>query len=95
MNIRFLNPAEGEMLEAAQFYEDQAVGLGDRFLDEVEGCVELLLDRPHIGRLVGEFRRFPLRKFPFTLIYMIEDNDSRSCSRFTSKTTPRILDGEI
>ena len=22
MNIRFLNPAEGEMLEAAQFYED-------------------------------------------------------------------------
>jgi plasmid stabilization system protein ParE len=75
MNIRFLNPAEGEMLEAAQFYEDQAVGLGDRFLDEVEGCVELLLDRPHIGRLVGEFRRFPLRKFPFTLIYTIEDND--------------------
>lgn len=75
MNIRFLDPAEGEMLESAQFYEDQAVGLGERFLDEVEGCVELLLDRPHIGRPVGRFRRFPLRKFPFTLIYTIEGND--------------------
>ena len=56
------------MTAAAQVYENQAVGLGERFLDEVEGCVDLLLDRPYIGRRVGEFRRFPLRKFPFTLI---------------------------
>ena len=37
MNLRFLDSAEEEMLEAAQVYEDQAVGLGERFLDEVEG----------------------------------------------------------
>ena len=75
MNLRFLDPAEEEMLAAAQVYEDQAVGLGERFLDEVEGCVDLLLDRPHIGKRVGEFRRLPLRKFPFTLIYALEDDD--------------------
>ena len=75
VNLRFLDSAEEEMTEAARVYEDQAVGLGDRFLDEVEGCVYLLLDRPHIGRRVGEFRRFPLRKFPFTLIYTLEDGD--------------------
>ena len=75
MNLRFLDPAEEEMLAAAQVYEDQAVGLGERFLDEVEGCVDLRLDRPHIGKRVGDFRRFPLRKFPFTLIYALEDDD--------------------
>ena len=75
MNLRFLDPAEEEMLEAAQRYEDHATGLGERFLDEVEGCVELLLDQPSIGRRVGKFRRFPLRKFPFTLIYALEDDD--------------------
>ena len=75
MNLRFLDPAEEEMTEAARIYEDQAVGLGERFLDEVEGCVELLLDRPYIGRQVGEFRRFPFRKFPFTLIYALGDDD--------------------
>ena len=45
MNFRFLDPAEEEMTEAARIYEDQAVGLGERFLDEVEGCVDLLLER--------------------------------------------------
>ena len=75
MNFRFLDPAEEEMTEAARVYEDHAVGLGKRFLDEVEGCVDLLFDRPYIGRRVGKFRRFPLRKFPFTLIYTLEDND--------------------
>ena len=75
MNLRFLDSAEDEMTEAARIYEDLAVRLGARFLDEVEGCVDLLLDRPYIGRPVGEFRRFPLRKFPFTLIYALEDDD--------------------
>ena len=34
MNLRFLDPAEEEMLAAAQVYEDKAVGLGERFLVE-------------------------------------------------------------
>jgi len=72
---RFLEKAEEEMLEAAIFYEDQSVGLGEKFLEEVEGCVEMLLDRPEIGVPAGEFRQFPLRKFPFNLVYAVEDND--------------------
>ena len=74
MNLRFLDSAEEGMLETVQVYVDQAVGLGERFLDEAEGCVDLLLDRPYIGRRVGELRRFPPRKFPFTLIYALEDD---------------------
>ena len=38
MKFRFLDPAEEEMTEAARIYEDQTVGLGERFPDEVEGC---------------------------------------------------------
>ena len=49
MNLRFLGSAEEEMTEAARIYEEPAVGLGERFLDEVEGCADLLLDRPYIG----------------------------------------------
>ena len=63
------------MLKGARICEDQTPGLGERFLDEVVGCVELFLDRPRIGRRVRDLRRFPLRKFPFTLIYAHEEDD--------------------
>ena len=46
VNLRFLDSAEEEMTEAARMYEDQADGLGEWFLDEVEGCVDL---RSQIG----------------------------------------------
>ena len=49
MNLRFLDSAEEEMTEAVRIYEDQAVGLGERFLDEVEGCVDLF-DRSTLHR---------------------------------------------
>jgi hypothetical protein len=34
--IRFLDPAEQEMLDAAMYYELQAPGLGNDFLDKIE-----------------------------------------------------------
>jgi hypothetical protein len=34
--IRFLRSAELEMLDAARYYEFQAPGLGDKFLDKVK-----------------------------------------------------------
>lgn len=41
MNARFLSDAEDEMNEAAAFYESQVVGLGEKFLDEVNECETL------------------------------------------------------
>ncbi len=46
MRARFLEEAEEEMYEAAAFYEGRTDGLGDRFLDDIEACV----DRIAIGR---------------------------------------------
>ena len=44
--IRFLRPAELELLDAAQYYELQATGLGGEFLDKIDA-----------GRLRGAVRR--------------------------------------
>ena len=41
VNARFLSDAEDEMNEAAAFYESQVVGLGEKFLDEVNECETL------------------------------------------------------
>lgn len=37
--VRFLRPAEQEMLDAARFYELQSPGLGNDFIDKIDSAV--------------------------------------------------------
>lgn len=74
MRARFLEGAEEEMYEAAAYYEDQTEGLGDRFLDDIEACVDRICERPQMGRRVLEhFRVVLARRFPFLVIYALEE----------------------
>jgi toxin ParE1/3/4 len=74
MNIEFHPSAEQEFIEAAQYYEARVAGLGRRFIDELEGLKGVLVHRPQIGpHLGGSFRRIVFRRFPFSLIYSIEE----------------------
>ncbi len=62
------------MYEAAAFYEGRTDGLGDRFLDDIQACVDRISERPHMGRRVGEhFRVVLARRFPFSVIYALEE----------------------
>ncbi len=70
---KFLGEAEEEMMEAAVFYQEQAEGLGERFLDDVERAAQLLSEQPLIGQQIdNNLRRFLLHRFPFSLIYSSE-----------------------
>ncbi len=72
MIVRILTPAREEFLEAAAFYEREAVGLGAEFIDEFDHAVRLIAANPHLGpHFEGTFRRKLLRRFPFQLIYEV------------------------
>jgi plasmid stabilization system protein ParE len=74
VSARFLEKAEEEMYEAAAFYEGRTNGLGERFLDDIQACVDRISERPHMGRQVGEhFRVVLARRFPFSVIYAVEE----------------------
>ena len=73
MMVEFLAEAEEEMMEAAVFYQEQAEGLGEKFLDDVERATQLLSEQPLIGQQIdNHLRRFLLHRFPFSLIYSSE-----------------------
>ena len=75
-NVVFLGPAEAEMLGAAEFYEGQALALGQDFLDEVQSAIEGLKLNPSSGGLVrGEIRRRFLRRFPFGILYRVDQDE--------------------
>jgi plasmid stabilization system protein ParE len=70
MRLEFHPEAESEFIAAAEFYERQVPGLGERFGAEVRRATDLLLRHPEIGAAVdSELRRLVLNRFPFTLIY--------------------------
>ncbi len=72
-HIIFLDPAEREMNEAAAFYERNADGLGEEFLNEVDRTTRLILESPKAGVVLkGHTRRRLLRRFPYGLLYRIE-----------------------
>lgn len=75
MKYEFHPDAELEVLEYAARYESEVPGLGERFGDEVESVVELLLENSKLGAVPeGEIRHFVLRRFPHSVIYAVIDD---------------------
>jgi toxin ParE1/3/4 len=73
MYAEFHPKADREFTVHALFYERSEPGLGNRFIDEIECGIDILISQPQIGRLLDEeLRRFVLDDFPFSLIYRIE-----------------------
>lgn len=66
--------ARREIVSVARTYEGQRQGLGGLFLDEI-GCIEAhISDGPRLYQLVvGGVRRAVLRRFPFGLFYLVEE----------------------
>lgn len=74
MTVRFLQIAEIELDEAIRWYESQAPGLGDAFLIEVLSVVDRILLYPEAWQaLDAGVRRCRLSRFPYGLVYAIED----------------------
>jgi len=54
------------------WYQNQADGLGDDFLSELESAYQAIIELPDTWpKFQFGFRRFLLSKFPFSVIYKI------------------------
>ncbi len=74
--VIFLTPAEEEMLEAASHYNRQVPGLGLDFLTEVQETVARIIENPELGTVLQrEIRRWLVRRFPFGVLYRIDEEE--------------------
>ncbi len=71
--ISFLLEAEEEMNFSAQYYNEQAPGLGLDFLDEIEKSLKLLGESPERWPAYEKnIRKYNVRRFPFSIYYVYE-----------------------
>ena len=69
--ISFHRLAEGELNDAALYYERESPGLGISFLDEIEKYVEAIVRTPNAGTKVrGQVRRRLLHRFPCGILLL-------------------------
>ncbi|MEX2715788.1 MAG: type II toxin-antitoxin system RelE/ParE family toxin [Candidatus Sigynarchaeota archaeon] len=70
-----LREAEEELRDAARFYDSRATGLGLDFISEVEKAIQSVKDAPESWPIIeGKVRRRLLSRFPFGILYYIDEN---------------------
>jgi len=75
VTYRFLSPAQRDLAEAVEYYEQASPGLGLEFLDEIERTVARVLVHPEAWTRVAEHhRRCRMRRFPYGLLYTVEND---------------------
>jgi plasmid stabilization system protein ParE len=74
--VRFLRPAELEMLDAARYYELQAPGLGDDFLNKIDSAVQDIGRHPERWPIIqSNIRRRLVHRFPYALLYRVDPEE--------------------
>jgi plasmid stabilization system protein ParE len=74
--VRFLRPAEHELLDVARYYELQAPGLGDEFLDKIETGLRDIGESPERWPVIrDEVRRRLVHRFPYALLYRVDPEE--------------------
>jgi plasmid stabilization system protein ParE len=76
VTVRFLDIAEAELDDAIHWYEAQAPGLGNAFLIEVLTAAGRIARYPDAWHLLEQgLRRCRLARFPYGLIYAVDNDD--------------------
>jgi plasmid stabilization system protein ParE len=76
VTVRFLQIAEMELDQAIHWYGAQAPGLDNAFLIEVLSAADRISRFPDAWHSLGEgVRRYRLSRFPYGLIYTLDNGD--------------------
>jgi plasmid stabilization system protein ParE len=76
VTVRFLEIAEIELDQAILWYGAQSPGLGNAFLIEVLSAADRIARFPDAWHPLGEgIRRCRLSRFPYGLIYTLDNDD--------------------
>ena len=67
--------AEAEISEAFRWYEDKSEGLGSEFMRALDAALASIQRNPMAYAVVHkQMRRTLLRRFPYGVIYLFQDN---------------------
>jgi plasmid stabilization system protein ParE len=86
--------AASDILEAAKWYDNNLKGLGGSFLDSVDSAINSVQQNPDAyPKVYKELRRILLKKFPFGIFYLVEENKIVIVAVFHASRNPKQWKG--
>ena len=81
--------AEADVEDAYRWYESRSQGLGNQFLLNVREALDIIRHSPRIYPIIREeFRRAPLGRFPFSVIYVVRSDRIEVLAVFHVRRSP-------
>lgn len=69
-NILFTGSAEKDMQDSFKWYENESIGLGWEFRNEIAICITRILDDTVSFQIYfGEIRKIAIERFPYLIYY--------------------------
>jgi plasmid stabilization system protein ParE len=87
--VIFTQAAGLEVIEAQDWYESEAPGLGPRFREAVEGLTKRMGANPlQFPVVFKNIRRALLRRFPYSLFFVVDGDDLLVIACFHASRDP-------
>jgi plasmid stabilization system protein ParE len=95
--ILIISPeAELDIQDAFDWYEQRDSGLGSEFVRAVDSCLTAIVRNPSAYPLIYEqVRRVLVRRFPYGVIYILEEGTITVIACFHTKRDPKQWQSRI
>lgn len=88
-SLEIKEDARLEITDAFHYYESKRIGLGDLFLNHLENYFERIIESPeHFPEKRKPYREAYLKRFPFLVIYTIEETKIIIYAVFNTSRNP-------
>jgi hypothetical protein len=88
-NLKFTFRSNIDTIVAYEFYESRRKNLGESFLDELNDCYKSIILNYTTYKIVHKiFRQAVLRKFPFVVLYSVDEKDIVITAVFSTIQNP-------
>ncbi len=94
--LRFLPEVEDDAISGYSWYETKSPGLGDEFLRMFYACAGDMPRNPLLYQKVhGKFRRCLMRRFPYAIYFIINNDQIIVTGLFHCARDPRAIESQL
>ncbi len=97
LSIFYSEQALRDVKVAFEWYRSESKQVGSYFLENLKKAEEVILKSPEAFqiRFYNRLRAYPLRKFPFHIVYLFQDEIIYVLAVFNTSQDPNVLDERL